>query len=378
MPGLIAPVLVHERDLSIITPDMELALMFALLEYDKRRHGQGTYQFFSKILWPLMFIQAGSENYIGIDGLFVFDLQMKKTEFLSSDSTILSLLKTDIGDPQARLDLLSQCMNDLNAPLKGVLRIKGVMGPDIIHGLVPLIKLATDKPTTAIKLEPVISTDSLIGITMQYNQALKNIEETISKWHLLQQNIHQNFQKWQSSHANAASSTQKKQIEEKYQELDKKILDRVWDCRNEIDYLLHWSISGRTLNLIMPITEIWISMYLAGIILPNNAKKFLLLPPSILSEEIKSNRWVPVDAFHSSFYTILKDKVEGFLASQSPLTQTIETNCRAQNLFLKEEANKLIARGFIRLQEKKLIEPKYIKALQEEWQKAAQNLTTKS
>jgi hypothetical protein len=357
---------------------MELALMFALLEYDKRRHGQGTYQFFSKILWPLMFIQAGSENYIGIDGLFIFDLQMKKTEFLSSDSTILSLLKTDIGDPQARLDLLSQCVNELNTPLKGVLRIKGVIGPDVIHGLVPLIKLATDKPTTAIKLEPVISTDSLIGITTQYNQALKNIEETISKWHLLQQNIHQNFQKWQSFHADVASSTQRKQIEEKYQELDKKILDRVWDCRNEIDYLLHWAISGRTLNLIIPITEIWISMYLAGIILPNNAKKFLLLPPSILSEEIKSNRWVPVDAFHSSFYTILKDKVEGFLASQSPLTQTIETKCRAQNLFLKEEANKLIARGFIRLQEKKLIEPKYIKALQEEWQKAAQNLITKS
>ena len=79
MRGIVAPALVHERDLSIIGSDVELALMFAFLEYDKRRNDQfrnATYSFFSKILWPLILIQAGPENYIGIDALLFFDLRL--------------------------------------------------------------------------------------------------------------------------------------------------------------------------------------------------------------------------------------------------------------------------------------------------------------
>jgi len=126
--------------------------------------------------------------------------------------------------------------------------------------------------------------------------------------------------------------------------------------------------------MVTPINEIWIPMYLAGIILPNEDKKFILLPPSIVSSNMKASRWVPVDSFHSSFYKILKEKVEAMLDSQAPLTQKIVDSCKTQNLFLKEDANKLIRRGYQRLREKKLMELKHIETVQEDWQKASEEL----
>ncbi|NVM53039.1 MAG: hypothetical protein HWN66_05005 [Candidatus Helarchaeota archaeon] len=378
MRGIIAPALVHERDLTIFNPDMELALMFALMEYDKRRHDQfreASYEFFSKILWPLTLIQAGPANYIGIDRMkLFFDLQFKITDFISSKSGILSELNQEINKPQARIEHLTRWIDEIKAPFKKDLMIKGIIGPEILHGLVPLIKLATDKSITSGKLEPIISTDNLIEITNRYNQALKNIEETISKWHSLQQKVKQKIEKWRLSYSNTSSTKEQEQIESKFKELNEKIQKNIWACRSEIEYLFHWAIPGQTLNLVVPYTEIWISMYLAKIILPNKAKKFLLLPPSIFSEEIKSKRWVPVDTFHTSFYSILKEKIESTLEIQPQLTQKIETICNAQNLFLKDEANKLIARGIDQIQERQLIDGKYIKALQSEWQNITQRL----
>ncbi len=374
MQGLTAPVLVHERDLSVIPSDMELALMFAITEYNKHRHEQykeGTYEFFSKILWPIAFIQAGSEKYIGIDELLLcFDLEFKKTKFLAPNNPLFSTLAMECGDFHSHLDLLTRCIEELNVPLKEKFKIKGILNPEIIHGLVPLIKLATDTPINAVKLEPIISTDELIAITNSYNQILKSIEETISKWHSLQQIIEQKFEKWHSSYAASCSSAEQKQIKEKYDELNKKILDKIWDCRNEIDYLLHWALSGHVLNLVVPITEIWIPMYLAGIILPNNTRKFLLSPPSIISTELKTIRWLPIDSFHSSFNSIFKERVEAILDAQTPRSQKIKSICLTQNLFLKEEANNLIVRGFDRIREKQLIENKHIEIIQQEWQKA--------
>lgn len=379
MRGTVAPVVVYERDLSIVPPDMELALMFALMEYDRRRHEQyrtGSYAFFSKLLWPLALIQAGSEKYIGIDGLSLFDLDFKITRFLEPLNPLLTKLNgLDIKDHASHIAFLNQLSSDLNAPLKEKLRIKGILGPEILHGLVPLIKLATDKPIDSIKMETDVSTDSLIEITNQYNRALKTIEETISKWHTLQQRIEQKLAEWQASYAHPPSSTENEAYGQAYKILKKRIQDKIWDCRNEIDYLLHWALSGRTLNLVVPIMEIWIPMYLAAINLPNqSASRYLILPPAILSEKIKVTRWVPLDSFHSSFHSIFKDQVETILNSQSSFTAKIKNVCQTQNLFLMEEANKLITRGFNRLREKNLIENKYIEALQNQWQTSSQNL----
>ncbi|HUY01480.1 MAG TPA: hypothetical protein VMV49_18095 [Candidatus Deferrimicrobium sp.] len=370
MRGIIAPVLVHERDLSIVRSDLELALMFGFLEYDKRRHGQlreGVYDFFSKILWPIAFIQAGSENYIGIDGLQFFDLQFTITGFIENENTIGTIMKKEINDHQTRLNLLTDWKKEIKSPLKTDLKIKGVLGPEILHGLVPLIKLATDKPATSTILDPTSSSDDFIEITNKYNQTLKSIEQTISKWHLLQKNLQQIIEQW----SNTASTEEKQELNLNYEELHKKILDNIWRCRNELDYILHWVLSGRVLNMIIPFTEIWISMYLAKIILPNKTQKFLLLPPSIFSEGLKSNRWVPVDSFHPSFYTILKEKIESTLEMQLDFRQKIETKCKAQNLFLNEDTDRLITNGYALIREKQIMEPKYIKLLQSEWQKAS-------
>jgi len=378
MRGNIAPVLVHERDLEIVPPDLELALMFALLEYDKRRHEQyreAKYEFFSKVLWPLNLIQAGAENYLGIDGLFFFDLQFKITQFL--DPKLVMEIDQETRDHQARLALISKFHAEISAPLKKDLKIKGIIGPEILHGLVPLIKLATDKPITSGKLDSSLSTDNLISIVNQYNHTLKEIEETIIKWHNFQTKLTQKSKNWSAHYSKSESPEASKQLQEKFAELDKKISEKIWNCRNEIDYLFHWALSGRTLNIIIPITEIWIPMYIAGLILPNTTRKFLLLPPSIVSSTMKSSRWVPVDSFHSSFYKILKEKVETMLDAQAPLTQKFVESCKTQNLFLKEEANSLVTRGFDRIREKKLMEPKYLETVQLEWQKAFKSFKNK-
>jgi len=183
----------------------------------------------------------------------------------------------------------------------------------------------------------------------------------------LQKNLQQIIEQW----SNTASTEEKQELNLNYEELHKKILDNIWRCRNELDYILHWVLSGRVLNMIIPFTEIWISMYLAKIILPNKTQKFLLLPPSIFSEGLKSNRWVPVDSFHPSFYTILKEKIESTLEMQLDFRQKIETKCKAQNLFLNEDTDRLITNGYALIREKQIMEPKYIKLLQSEWQKAS-------
>ena len=371
MRGIIAPVLVHERDLEIVPPDLEIALMFSLSEYDKRRHElhrEAKYDFFSKMLWPLNLIQAGAENYLGIDGLSFFDLQFKTTQFF--DKNLVIELDQEPRDHQARLDLISKFLLEITAPLKKEFKILGIISPEILHGLVPLIKLATDKPITSGKLDSSLSTDNLINIVNQYNHTLKEIEEIIIKWHNFQTKLTQKSKNWGTYYSKSESSESYKLLQEKFAELDKKISEKIWNCRNEIDYLFHWALSGRTLNIITPINEIWVPIYIAGLILPNNTRKFLLFPPSIVSSTMKSSRWVPVDSFHSSFYKILKEKVENMLDAQAPLTQKFIESCKTQNLFLKEEANSLVTRGFDRLREKKLIEPKYLDAVQLEWQKA--------
>ena len=375
MRGTVAPALVYERDLEIVPPDLELALMFALLEYDKHRHEQyreAQYVFFSKMLWPLNLIQAGAENYLGIDGLSFFDLQFKITKFL--DTKLLAELDHAINDHETRIELISKYITEINLPLKKDIKIKGIIGPEILHGLVPLIKLAADKPLTSDKLDSMTSTDDLIQVVNQYSQVLKELEETISNWHNFQTKLSQKIKNWRVQYSNQEDSADLKELEEKFTELDKKISEKIWNCRNEIDYLFHWALSGHTLNMVIPINKIWISMYLAGINLPNNNDKFLLLPPSIVSSNIAANRWVPVDSFHSSFYKILKEKVEAMLDSQTPLTQKIVDSCKAQNLFLKEDANKLISRGYQRVREKKLMEPKYIEVVKGDWQKASEYL----
>jgi len=375
MRGTVAPALVYEHDLEIVPPDLELALMFALLEYDKHRHEQyrkAKYEFFSKILWPLNLVQAGAENYLGIDGLFFFDLQFKITKFL--DPKLSRELEREFIDHKARIKLISECITGINTSIKKDIRIKGIIGPEILHGLVPLIKLATDKPLTSDKLDSTASTDDLIQVVNQYSYVLKELEEIISKWHNFQTKLTQKMKNWHEQYSSPEKFADYEELQEKYIELDKKISEKIWNCRNEIDYLFHWALSGHTLNMVTPINEIWIPMYLAGIILPNNDNKFILLPPSIVTSNLKVSRWVPVDSFHTSFYKILKEKVEAMLDSQASLTQKIVDSCKAQNLFLKEEANKLIRRGYQRVREKKLMEYKYIEAAQNDWQKASDYL----
>ena len=128
------------------------------------------------------------------------------------------------------------------------------------------------------------------------------------------------------------------------------------------------------MNLVVPITELWVPMYLAGLKLPNGTNKSILIPPSVFSEDIKSKRWLPAEAFHSSFYSILKEKVESVLDSNSQLAQKIKASCTTQNLLVKEEANKLIKRGFNRLREKQLIENKYLDSLNDRWQNSISDL----
>jgi hypothetical protein len=379
MRGLVTPVLVYQRDLSVVPHDLELALIFGLSEYDRRRHEQfreGKYEFFSKILWPLILIQTGAENYIGIDGLFFFDLQFKRTKFLSPDNPVFLILGQEKSYDNARvhLDQLSQCIDELKVPINEEFRLQGILGPEIMHGLVPLIKMATDRTLSAVKLDSIISIDTVIAITNSYNQILRNIEETISKWHSLQRIIERKYEKWHAAYSHSVPEMEQSQIKTKYEEINKHLLDRLWDCRNEIDYLLHWAISGKTLNLVVPITELWVPMYLAGIKLTNGTNKSILIPPSVFSEDIKQKKWLPAEAFHSSFYSILKEKVESVLDSNSQLAQKIKASCITQNLLVKEEANKLIKRGFNRLREKQLIENKYLDSLRDQWQKSVSDL----
>ncbi|MHA1356779.1 MAG: hypothetical protein ACTSRC_01570 [Candidatus Helarchaeota archaeon] len=374
--GIVTPVLVHQQDLSTIPQDLELALMFAFSEYERKRHEQfrnATYEFFSKILWPLILIQTGAERYIGIDGLFFFDLQFKRTKFLSSDNPIFLILgqEKSYQNPRVHLDQLSQCINELKTPINEEFRLKGIIGPELLHGLVPLIKLASERPLSAVKLNPIISIDSVIAITNSFNQVLRSIEETISKWHSLQQIIERKYEKWHVFYAKSLSDIEQSQIKSKYNELKKTLLDRLWDCRNEIDYLLHWAISGKILDLVVPITELWISMYLAEVKLPNGKRKSILIPPSVFSEKIQPYERLPVNAFHSSFSSILKAKVEPLLDSNLPVAQKIKQSCMTQNLLLKEEAHKLIMNGFHRLREKPLIESTFIDQLEQQWQKSS-------
>ncbi len=377
MSEIIAPALVHERDLTVYNPDLELALMFALLEYDKRRHEQfrdAKYIFFSKVLWPIALIQAGPENYIGIDRMkYFFDLQFRITNFLTSQGSLLSKMQ-QIKEHEILANLLPQWIEEINKTSKQNLLIKGIINPEILYGLVPLIKLAKEKPINFVKLDPLLSVDDLFEVAGQYNQALRNIEKIISSWHSLQSKIEQKKDYWYILSSKTDNTDKQQQMESEIELLSKKILNLIWDCRSEIDYLFHWAIPGQTLNLVVPYTEMWISMYIAKIILPNKNPKFLVLPPSILSENLKSTRKVPIDSFHSSFYSILKEKFESTLETQIQLRQKIETTCVAQNLFLKEDANKLITRGFNKIQEKQLIGKRYLDDLQFKWNSISQQM----
>ncbi|MHA1263752.1 MAG: hypothetical protein ACTSRS_00810 [Candidatus Helarchaeota archaeon] len=378
MNGIITPALVHERDLTVYTPDIELAFMFTLIDYEKRRHDQyrnGQYTFFTKILWPIALVQAGPENYIGIDLMrYFFNLQFSITE---APPVVKSFFNFSVPN-SIKLEEHSKIFQDWNEKInttnKSELKIDGIINPEILNGLVPLIRLAESKPLNGVIFPPLLSLEDSLEVAHQYNNALKRIEENIARWHSVQKMIRTRLAK-RTNLISESSSTEKKSESEAIETLLKKVQRQIWNCRSEFNYLFRWALSGHVFNLVVPYYELWISMYLAQIILPNKTKKFIVIPPSIYSHELNIRQRIPIEAFHSSFYTILKEKFETTFETQKLLIERIESKCSEQNLFLKEDANKLIKRGFNSIEAKQLIERRYVEILRVRWAKVQQSLS---
>ncbi len=180
----ISPCLIYERNSVPFPLDLELASHFALIEYSRKKsdYVNSKYMFFSKIIWPITYIQADSENYVAVDNLNYFTFSFKITSS-PNRGKIGRLLRDASPDKYKLPDILDEVINLVKEDFKEEIQIKGLIDPDVLRGLTTIVKLVDTQPTTHMaKLEDVFSTDDVINIAESFKSAVKKVEDNITSW----------------------------------------------------------------------------------------------------------------------------------------------------------------------------------------------------
>ena len=142
------------------------------------------------------------------------------------------------------------------------------------------------------------------------------------------------------------------------------------NCKNEQNYIKRWTISGKEVNLVMPIMKIYIPLYFAELEDEDGEEKFIISPPIIIPRDYSlETRWVPFEFISSSFSPLIKDRLETVLENNFELRSKFEFSCDNKNLFQFEEMDKRILRGFNMLIRDKLMDEQHVNEIKKNWTK---------
>ncbi|NHI91806.1 MAG: hypothetical protein EAX96_04835 [Candidatus Lokiarchaeota archaeon] len=181
--------------------DLEIASFFALTEYLRLTHKKlknCEYVLFAKTLWPITLVQNGPEDYIAVDGLnfylFQFSLTLSPTTIHSKISRLLRDSGVYGSAGAASLEIFLKNLTETNNLILNIGKedetIKGIIEPDVIRGLTPLIKFQDEQPTSKLAIiDSSFLTDQILDISGKFRNFINQIDGNINKWRELDELI---------------------------------------------------------------------------------------------------------------------------------------------------------------------------------------------
>jgi len=147
------------------------------------------------------------------------------------------------------------------------------------------------------------------------------------------------------------------------------------NCENEKNYLKRWTITGKEVNLVMPISKIYVPLYFAELEDEDGEEKFIIIPPIIIPREISlADRWVPFEFISSSFSPLIKDRLETVLENNFELRSKFEFSCENKNLLTMEDMDRRVNRGFDLILREKLMDELHLNEVKKNWNKFREKL----
>ncbi|MHA1894854.1 MAG: hypothetical protein ACTSX4_10150 [Candidatus Helarchaeota archaeon] len=147
------------------------------------------------------------------------------------------------------------------------------------------------------------------------------------------------------------------------------------NCNNEQNYIKRWTIPGNEVNLVMPISKIYVPLYFAEIENDEGEEKFIISPPIIIPRNFSlDTRWVPFEFINRSFSPLIKERLETVLENNFELRSKFEFGCENKNLFLMDDINRRIQRGFDLLIKEKLMDDLHVNEIKNNWAKFREKL----
>ncbi|MBD3226907.1 MAG: hypothetical protein GF329_01865 [Candidatus Lokiarchaeota archaeon] len=349
----ILPSAIDGKNLLALSLDLEYACSFSFIEYDRRRNDllkDGKYISLYKYLWPMLIIQCDPENYIIIDNLYFFSLEFKSYE-LEKLERLKQLNKKFFDD----IEEINEFLTFVDDFLKNVYiinkKIEGLIEPEILKGISPLIKLDYDDTSQPLlKLKSAENQDKHLDISQEYIESLMLIENKLSQIKKIIENLKINKNKISELFLKNQNKLPEKvrklnNIRDKNMKLLEKSNILYENLYSEKEYLKRWSIPGSSYSLILPISRIWFPLYIAKIKRKSGEINWIVAPPLIMQSG--SVYGIPIDVFHPSFLTQLKERVENnFNYIQKYIPDFTE---KQKNLFREKTVNKFIIDGFNKL-----------------------------
>jgi hypothetical protein len=355
----VIPSVIDEKNLAAASIDLETASIFSFIEFDRRRNDlfkDSKYLSFIKYLWPVIIIQCGPENYLMIDNLDFFSLnfEIHKFEHVEELRRLNNEVLVEIKQINKYLNLIAEFIKSVYILKR---KINGIMEPEIIKGISPLISLSSpDFSQYSSQLKRNKQQEDPSNLSNQYLKSLKTMNDDlklISRILNILRNIKRELLEEKSNIAQGIIEKINKNIG---------MLNELFDdLKSNKEYLNRWTVPGSTSGIILPIMRIWFPLYVAEIKKINGEIGWIVAPPLIIQE--KSNSNLKIDVFHPSFLTSLKNRVESnfnFFLQSIPKNQTI-------NLFQNEQINRYINEGFERLSSKNIVNGKLLINIKKLW-----------
>lgn len=179
-------------------------LLYALGTLARQVNPGDTWITFSKLLWPIVFVQGGTSNHIVVDDLDFSRLQLKITN-PPRTARVGQVLRDPAFHNLERLEKIVEILtyaDDLeerppDEAEKAEQTIPGLFTPALIEAIQSQIPGAQVQPIGASSvLDSAFTTDQVLNLSEQYRKLVETTEGNEYRWRTVEQLIREPYERW--------------------------------------------------------------------------------------------------------------------------------------------------------------------------------------